>query len=197
MIVKDLNDFKELRFLKRYIKDTKGVIAGGCFKDIFLGKTPKDIDVFFLTRSDFEVACKNLQENSMYSKVYENDNVVAFKDTTTGIVVELIRKTFGGARVHEKFDFTVTKFSAFCLDFNEDNLEFQVLYSSHFFEDLFLKRLYVDASLLYPVSTFERTLKYAKYGFQPCRETKKKLIEAINQLEGSINISRSLYDGID
>lgn len=48
------------------------------------------------------------------------------------------------------------------------------------------------------MSTFERIIKYSKYGYYPCRETKLKLIKHIRELpESAVELSNSLYDGID
>ena len=48
------------------------------------------------------------------------------------------------------------------------------------------------------MSTFERMLRYAKYGYFPCRETKLKLIRALNELNSrEIEVSESLYNGWD
>ena len=48
------------------------------------------------------------------------------------------------------------------------------------------------------MSTFERMLRYAKYGYFPCKETKMKIIDAIRDLdERQVELSENLYDGID
>ena len=61
-----------------------------------------------------------------------------------------------------------------------------------------MKRLVTDDKIPYPMSTFERMLRYAKYGYFPCRETKMKIIEAIRELdEREVELSENLYDGID
>lgn len=61
-----------------------------------------------------------------------------------------------------------------------------------------MKRLVTDDKIPYPMSTFERMLRYAKYGYFPCKETKMKIIEAIRELnEREVELSENLYDGID
>ena len=48
------------------------------------------------------------------------------------------------------------------------------------------------------MSTFERVLRYAKYGYFPCKETKMKLVKALHKLDDrQIEVSESLYDGWD
>lgn len=60
------------------------------------------------------------------------------------------------------------------------------------------KGLVIDDKIPFPMSTFERMLRYAKYGYFPCRETKLKLIKALNELNSrEIEVSESLYKGWD
>lgn len=48
------------------------------------------------------------------------------------------------------------------------------------------------------MSTFERMLRYAKYGYFPCKETKMKIINALRDLtDEQVELSESLYDGMD
>ena len=52
----------------------------------------------------------------------------------------------------------------------------EYMYDDKFFEHLHLKRLVIDDKIPFPMSTFERMLRYAKYGYFPCKETKLKII---------------------
>jgi hypothetical protein len=41
-------------------------------------------------------------------------------------------------------------------------------------------------------------LRYAKYGYFPCKETKMKIINALRDLtDEQVELSESLYDGMD
>lgn len=72
------------------------------------------------------------------------------------------------------------------------------MYNDKFFEHLHLKRLVIDNEIPFPMSTFERVLRYAKYGYFPCKETKLKLVKALNELsDKEIEVPESLYDGWD
>lgn len=83
-------------------------------------------------------------------------------------------------------------------DKTETHIEYRVIYDDKFFEHLHLKRLVIDDKIPFPMSTFERMLRYAKYGYFPCRETKLKLIKALNELNSrEIEVSESLYKGWD
>lgn len=46
-------------------------------------------------------------------------------------------------------------------------------------EHLHMKRLVIDENIPFPVSTWERSYRYKGYGYNMCRETKKKLLQAI------------------
>lgn len=57
--------------------------------------------------------------------------------------------------------------------------EYKLLYHEKFFEHLHMKRLVIDENIPFPVSTWERSYRYKGYGYNMCRETKKKLLQAI------------------
>ena len=68
----------------------------------------------------------------------------------------------------------------------------------NFFEHLHLKRLVTDDKIPFPMSTFERMMRYIKYGYMPCKETKLKIAKAVNELSSEqIQANNSLYDGMD
>lgn len=132
---------------------------------------------------------------------YENDNVRSYKNVKTGIRVELCRSVFGTAKeVIAKFDFTIAKFAYFKVEDEtpETHIEYKILCDENFFEHLHLKRLVIDDKILFPMSTFERMIRYIGYGYRPCRETKVKIATAIHDLsEQEIVTGESLYDGMD
>ena len=128
----------------------------------------------------------------------------AYKHIKSGLVLELCCKVFGKPKdIISKFDFTITKFAYYKAEVEDAELgmtftEYRVMYDDKFFEHLHMKRLVTDDLILYPMSTFERTLRYAKYGYSPCRETKMKIAKAIRELsDEQIELSKSLYDGMD
>lgn len=162
------------------------------------------------------------KEAEIYQFYYENENVKAYKHIGKGITVELCCKIFGTAEeVLNNFDFTVTKFSYYKEEVEDEtgatieyepfgiepvepnkkpetHIEYKILHDDKFFEHLHLKRLVTDNKIPYPMSTFERMLRYAKYGYFPCRETKMKIIKALRELsEQQVELSESLYDGMD
>lgn len=167
--------------------------------------------------SDGETEDTVSEENAEYRFLYENDNVKAYIHKKTGVRLELCNKIFGTAeQIISQFDFTITKFSYYKVEVEDEtgeevgkipfdtgkkvetHIEYRVMYADKFFEHLHLKRLVIDDKIPFPMSTFERMLRYAKYGYFPCKETKMKLIKALNELDDKhIELSESLYDGLD
>lgn len=158
----------------------------------------------------------------IYRFYYENDNVKAYEHIEKGIVIELCCKIFGTAEeILNRFDFTVTKFAYYKEEVEDESgaevevnpfdiepvepkekpkthIEYKVMHDDKFFEHLHLKRLVTDNEIQFPMSTFERMLRYAKYGYFPCKETKLKIIKALRELtEQQVELSESLYDGMD
>lgn len=154
-----------------------------------------------------------------YIFIYENENVKAYKHKRTGVRIELCNKIHGTAEeIISQFDFTITKFAYYKAEIEDEtgaevekfddsfteevnpetHIEYRVIYDDKFFEHLHMKRLVTDDKIPYPMSTFERMLRYAKYGYFPCKETKMKIIKSLRELdERQVEISESLYDGMD
>ncbi len=158
--------------------------------------------------------------SEIYRFYYENDNVKAYKHIEKGITIELCCKIFGTSEeILNRFDFTVTKFAYYKEEVEDEteaeiepfdiepaepkekpqtHIEYRIMHDDKFFEHLHLKRLVTDKEIPYPMSTFERMLRYAKYGYFPCKETKMKIIKALRGLsEEQVELSESLYDGMD
>lgn len=70
--------------------------------------------------------------------------------------------------------------------------EYKLLYHEKFFEHLHMKRLVIDENIPFPVSTWERSYRYKGYGYNMCRETKKKLLQAIK----GVNVEEEPYNMI-
>lgn len=195
-------NFPKIKWLDKYMAGHKGFIAGGCFKNIFSDTKTKDIDIFFKNKDDFIKARKYFEDNDEFVFFYKSGKVVAFKDKKTDLIIELIRGKYGTPKqIIEDFDFTIVKFAYYKqikIDSNEEEtISYKCLYSDKFFEHLTLKRLVIDDKTPFPINTFDRMFRYAKYGYFPCRETKKNLINEIYELEELEDVSLSLYEGID
>lgn len=222
------DNFWILNWLDEFMIGHKGFICGGCFKNIFNKEKVKDLDIFFKSREDYDDAVEYFdsmtpgyegddKRNEEYTFYYENDNVKAYKHIRTGTRIELCSKIFGEPeKILERFDFSITKFAYYkaiiedetgaecteevdLLDGEiETHIEYRVIYLDNFFQHLHMKRLVTDGKILYPMSTFERMLRYAKYGYFPCKETKLKIIKALRELDArQVELSENLYDGMD
>lgn len=171
---------------------------------------------------DGDPDCELSEDKAEYRFLYENKNVKAYIHKKTGVRIELCCKIFGTAEdILNQFDFTIVKFayykeevkdgtgveveSPFEDDLYEDededietHIEYRILAHDKFFEHLHMKRLVTDDKIPFPMSTFERAFRYAKYGYFPCKETKMKMARAIKELsDEQLEVSESLYDGMD
>jgi hypothetical protein len=191
IIAESINNMPQLKFLQRYFirkedREVIGFIAGGCFKSYFNGKRIKDIDIFFFNKNDFENA---VSRNREYV-IYQNDNCQTIEKD--GIRIDLIQSIFGKPEeVLSNFDFTISKFT---MDTEK------VYYHENFFKHLTLKKLVLDDKIIKPYSTFTRSMRYSKYGFNLCKESTIKLLNAIKNETADLsadNISQTLYGGLD
>lgn len=210
IVKREIEEFKSLEFLLKHLDGHEGFIAGGCFKNIFNKEEVKDIDIFFENRIEMSKALNYFKNSELYEDHYKNNNVEAFKEVKTGTVVELIKKTFGTPEeILSKFDFTVTKFCLYKEKVWEDEdgqksfvYNEKIIHQKSFFEHLFFKRLVIDGKyedLDFPEGTFNRMIKYSKYGYYPCRETKIKIMQSIaNGVDSDhVRLSNDLYEGMD
>lgn len=228
IVRQEKDNFWVLNWLDEFMMGHKGFICGGCFKNIFSHEKVKDLDIFFKSRNDFDDAVQYFDSMTIgyegsdkrteeYRFYYENANVKAYQHIRTGVVLELCSKIFGTAKkILQQFDFTIVKFSYYKVEVEdetgaevehppfgldkkiESHIEYRVFYDDKFFEHLHMKRLVVDDKIPYPMATFERMFRYAKYGYFPCKDTKMKIIRALRELtESQVELSESLYDGMD
>jgi hypothetical protein len=193
--------FFPLLKLKKYLKGHKGYIAGGCFKNIFNGEKVKDIDIFFYTEDDFLKALKYFNSHTKYKIKYENNNCVAYRNIITKVTIELVRAQFGPPQsLLNNFDFTIVQAAYHGEITPEGNKEYYFTYLWRFFEDLHLRKIVIDGNigkLKFPANTFDRALKYQKYGYGMCKESKIKLINSLRTLDDNFDINKSLYNGYD
>lgn len=205
----EIHNFRHLFFLEKFLMGHEGFIAGGCFKNIFTSQRINDIDIFFHNQNEFEKAKKYYRDlikkdPDNWRKSYENKKAWAVYSIKDKIRIELIRSVFGSPHeIIDDFDFSITKF-AYYRDYeniDEDDYlaQFKILFQEDYFEHLQMKRLVLDDKIPFPISTFNRSYKYQKYGYSLCKESKIKLLEAIHEIP-ELNLEelgKSLYDGKD
>lgn len=203
-----LSNFIKLRQLDKYMTDHKGYIAGGVFKNIFNNEKFKDIDIFFENEKDYTEAVEHYRGNEEYVLAYKNDKTTAYRNTKTGVILELIRHKYKTPlEMIKEFDFTITKFVYYkeLADGEDDEVKevnWKIAYHNKFFEHLHMKRLVIDQEtqeIILPVNTLNRMFRYGKYGYFPCRESKAKLIQALRALPAFSDelLGIELYNGLD
>lgn len=134
------------------------------------------------------------EDNYEWTNKDGNEKVCAFQKEGEKVWIEFIESEFGKPKeILRSFDFTVTKMAYYKepkYEEKEDDYfpfssasivayEYKLLYHEKFFEHLHMKRLVIDENIPFPVSTWERSYRYKGYGYNMCRETKKKLLQAI------------------
>lgn len=200
------DNYRQVYFLENIISNFDGCfIAGGCFKNIFNQQKIKDLDMFFYSKKYFEQAVAKANDDDKYIFLYRNDNVCCFKYETdnTSVKVEMNQKIFGSpSEILKQFDFTITKFALYKEKVNDSDdwhWEDRVIYHEDFFEHLFFKRIVIDDKIPYPESTYERMIKYMRYGYFPCKETKVKVAKALAELQRELKFSNAFYstEGLD
>lgn len=197
-IEKSALEVNGIAWLEKFLSFHDGFIAGGCFKNIFSNQSVKDIDIFFKNNTDYQNAVDYCQQHGgseeeskdgakEYQFVYKNDKCICYRHIPTGIKIELIDSIFGEPKdILEQFDFTISKYAYYnkrIKDENEVRYELTCVYHQDFFEHLTQKKLVIDDKIPFPVSTFERILRYTSYGYNLCKESRKKIIKAINEKE--------------
>jgi hypothetical protein len=195
-ITTPIEDLTILNVLKKFVVADGCFIAGGCFKNLFNHERVKDIDMFFAKESDYLNAIDEFAKDETYQETYEGKNAYGIKIGNTSI--DLVHKVYGTKEeILNSFDFTVTKFIMY-----RKGDEYFAMYSKKFFEDLMNKKLVIDDRIDYPLSTFNRALRYSKYGYVMCRQSKIKLLSSImnhqiDDVDIEEELTRGLYESLD
>ena len=170
----------KIEFLGYYVTYLNCYVAGGCFKDIFENKRPKDIDLFFKNLTEYQTALDKIRSNNRFVFKNNTESTITFYDKITGFNIQLISKCFfeNETKLLEDFDFTICRFCIF-----KDRYGLNVLRDIDYFTDLKDKRLSIAGDINTPIGTFKRAFKYSKYGFDITEESLKALGISIVQLD--------------
>lgn len=169
--------------------ESRVFIAGGCFRDLFLEQSPKDIDIFFKDAESFSKALGLMESNGDYeqlptpkdfNKAVEFDyaksvRVITFKPKDeTKPSIQLIKVAWYPSAHHviDTFDFTISQFSTDGKDFYAHPMAFL---------DLARKRIVLH-KVTFPESTMRRLIKYTQKGFYACGGTLSSLVQGIIKL---------------
>ena len=179
-IRKDASEFEKLAVLFPILKrNEKAIIAGGVFKDLFLERKFRDIDLFFNSQKDLCNTINFVKENTGFKMIYENNNATGYFDLNLNWKIDFVQKQFGSPEeILDSFDFSVSKFCLF-----KDGCGLKVLFHCCFFEDLTNKNLKFNPKVVNPVSMLSRALKYSTYGFNLNKSDFLYLISLINLME--------------
>lgn len=169
------DNLEKLSHLNIFLEGHNGYIAGGCFKDIFNNKKPKDIDIFFNNCDDFENAEDYFDKSKEYKYVYSSDNAYCYKHLKTGIYVDIICKIYGKPEdVIEQFDFSITKYAYY-----KEKEKYVSVFNDFYFKHLENKVLCFNGEIPYPVHTLKRLVRYIQRGYSPTFDSLCCLVSAI------------------
>lgn len=172
----DLNRNPDLVDLVPLLVENQSFVAGGVFKDLSTGNTPKDIDVFFYNVASYNIAVEQFRSSQKYVEAYTSDRSTGFRHTSSNMVVDLVCYQFGTPlEVISKFDFSVCKVA-----FYKERDEFFVIRDERFTRDLEERRLVVDNRIENPDLFFNRMLRYVNYGYKVDLTVKQRLFEAVH-----------------
>lgn len=190
IIKKDKEFFKyDLKLINESIanllveKQIHFLIGGGCFTSQFSQKQINDIDVFFKDEENLKKALELLGENELGEKNYEEYTIGFDNDWVRNIYkgktkIQFVKKYFyeNAEQMFNAFDFT-------CVKFAYDGLD--CFYNERFFIDLSAKKLVIDniSFLSHPLSTLQRSYKYASRGFGICPFGMAAIAKRIHELK--------------
>jgi len=204
------DNFRKLDWIEEVVRsitpeenDGQVMVAGGAFKNALTeGAEVKDLDIFCLNQNAFDGVIEQAT-GEIGEPIYATEKSTGFK-TEDGVRLDIVKTIFGTPEeILDSFDFTVTQMALTPLPANDDGKEtFRLICHPAFFEHLHMKRLVIESdSLPFPLSTFERSYRYTKYGYGICKDSKVRLLTQIAAHKpGDISLeamSQSLYDGMD
>lgn len=203
-------NFRKLDWIEKVVRsitpmedEGRVMVAGGAFKNALTdGAEVKDLDIFCHDENVFDGVVAQATDE-IGEPIYVNEKSTGFR-TEDGVRLDVVRTIFGTpAEILDSFDFTVTQMALTPLPAAEDGTEtFGLICHPAFFEHLHMKRLVIESdSLPFPLSTFERSYRYTRYGFGICKDSKVRLLMQIASFNPSAisldAMSQSLYDGMD
>lgn len=176
------------------VADHCGYIAGGALTAIFSDQKINDIDIYFLTKEDFDKFYEKASsldspnpEELYFIKTFRSQNAISFKVGvdyreslyTRWIKVQLIQKYVGSpSEVIKKFDFTICM-ASFYPGFTSENWYLD----DRFLPDLAAKRLVYTSTSDYQISSLHRLGKYYDRGFRAPASSLIKLAFKIHSTE--------------
>lgn len=193
-IIEKVDDPDLIEFGQTLLRNDKGIIAGGIFRDIIefsdngeiSFKTmedikyehSKDVDVFFRNKDDFECFKSDVETWDRSTAPYDGPNSVRINvplGTMTRarlLGLDLVHKFFGTPEeILDDFDFTVSQ----CALYRESD-EFYLIYGKDFKAHLKNRILEYTDEPKKSGDIIERMMRYVGYGFTPTEETAKKCL---------------------
>lgn len=166
---------RTIELFNEILEGHKGFIAGGCFKDIFHNKNPKDIDVWFRNQKDFNDALLVFNKNKKMKFVYETPNSIGFRYHKTQLI-ELIKiKNGTPIQILKSFDFDICRIA-----YVKKENDFSLFIEEQAVDSIINKKINI-LNMITVKGTLKRIYKYAKYGYEVCPKSMNLMIKEIRK----------------
>lgn len=163
-LINDKCEDENLKFFKEILSKIDGFVAGGVFKDLIKGKKPKDYDVFFKSKKEYNKAIGYMSTNTKEYKYIETleGYYVRFLHKKSNNVLELNSRSFGTpAEIISKFDFDITKMALVYVNPNQ----FKVICNKNMVDNVKNDTITINKNIKPTISTLERIKRYKSYGY--------------------------------
>lgn len=130
-----------------------GFFAGGCFASLVRGEDPKDYDIWFRSKEDYQAV-----RDSIGDQFVKESRFAVTILLPTGEEVQFVRNRIGTPEItSSSFDFEHTRSY-----FDPNTQEFRLAH--HHIENKILT--YSRGKLCHPVNSFQRVMKFAREGYR-------------------------------
>ena len=180
ILITDLGQNPDIADFAPLVIENESFVAGGAFRSVATGNTPKDIDVFFYNVGGYNNAIERFRASKKYDAVYKTPRSAGFKHISSEMVIDLVCYQFGTPEeVLNRFDFTVCKAALF-----KQGDMYVFAHHPLFHKHIEERRLFTTNDIENPDLFFNRMVRYVKYGFTEVDYlTKVALFRAIHKMD--------------
>lgn len=147
-----------------HIKSKAFAIAGGAVSSVIQGQTPKDVDCFFGSCEEYELAETNLRHNPEFRIVKERKNSILFSHATETLMIDIVRPERNQDGSYKSYDEIVDNFDLvhICMYFSPEKGIVQVNPDSIKYS---MEKIIKIHKVCLPYHTLGRISKYRHRGF--------------------------------
>ena len=193
-LIKTENQHSKIRSVHKAIEEKLDIldleyshiscVAGGSILSLVNGQKMKDVDVFFISESQFDDAVVKSECRDLGTILRDDESVLSFLLGDTKF--DFVKKIYGSPEeILSEFDFTVS-----CAAVSNNGFHHHKLFWQH----LHFNKLALSGDTPFPSSTLRRMQKYIKRGFTMCIDDTMELASRIQNSSEEINIEGMYID---